>query len=974
MHRHDAARRARNDVTLPSPSTPEAVTAEEGFERGAVALEWSPAQGAETYEVWRGTTATPEEMVLLASGIAGETRFIDRTAEFDQPYYYRVRARNIAGESAFSEPAEGKQSTRRWVRALASVPVNSPALGNDGLLRVLIAAYGEPPTNRMVALDADGEIQWQVETGPVLAGPVLGADNTAYCVTSEELIAFDATGTRKWTSPLPEPPFVPTFPGSPVYRSDMLALTGDGDLVLGAHPERVYWYSPAGELIRTAYTTAASAQAVVVTDDGGICLSGGTPNVLSMFERNGYSRWRVYPPNAGYLAGGPDGSIIVAGAGQVNSMDASGALIFAAGYGPQNAQTCAPVVGPDGTIYIVRLKSQLIALAADGTPLWSVPALSINSSPALLADGTLLVYAGSRLSTYASNGTALSEVSLLGWNYFDNGSPVVAPDGTIFAVGGTNIICLAGTVPLASGGWPSSRHDVRQTGCQAGPAPAPQPLVDAKASEGTSVNQIRVSWAPNPDMASVEVWRSVGSNLETAVLVAVVEPGVFEYFDQGIHPGEISHYWLRARNDAGTTPFTEALRGYGATEAWVRWKYDGSSNLSAPALGSSNQVHVINEEGVLVTLNEFGTPAWSFGELSPPLHGPAVGLDGTVFVNNTDELAAVRPDGTLKWRHPLTAGAAAPMTVGWDGTIYLVQGNQLTAIDPEGIERWRILVEVLRPPYLALGLDDRLRVGTQYGTAKLQANGEVAQQVAGASGPMALAPDGALFIASPAYKLSAFEPTGAVRFNFVRLPRRPVADSEPVLGVDQRAYVSRNVGPLNDWTCAVDAQGQLLWEYPALANGLVADDTGGLIITMADHVTAFRSDGTSRWDYQIDDVTPTPPFLTKDGALCFSAANKLIMLHTELRPAESGWPMWRADAQRSGRTWAACRVVTCRKCDTGELELKFAGTANLTYFVERSSDLVEWSVVAEGVATPGVTTIRLPPVEGENLGFYRVRQ
>jgi hypothetical protein len=29
---------------------------------------------------------------------------------------------------------------------------------------------------------------------------------------------------------------------------------------------------------------------------------------------------------------------------------------------------------------------------------------------------------------------------------------------------------------------------------------------------------------------------------------------------------------------------------------------------------------------------------------------------------------------------------------------------------------------------------------------------------------MALAPDGALYIASPGYKLSAFEPTGAVRF------------------------------------------------------------------------------------------------------------------------------------------------------------------------------------------------------------------
>jgi hypothetical protein len=239
---------------------------------------------------------------------------------------------------------------------------------------------------------------------------------------------------------------------------------------------------------------------------------------------------------------------------------------------------------------------------------------------------------------------------------------------------------------------------------------------------------------------------------------------------------------------------------------------------------------------------------------------------------------------------------------------------------------------------------------------------------------MALAPDGALYIASPAYKLSAFEPTGAVRFNFERLMSRRPAHEAPVLGLDQRAYISRSVGTLSHWTYAVDDQGQLLWEYPGLASGLVADDSGGLIIALTNHVTALRADGSLRWDYQIDGVTPTPPFLTRNGTLCFSAANRLFVLETELRPPASGWAMWRADAQRSGRTWAACRLVNCRKCDTGELELKFAGTPDLTYFVERSSDLEEWSVATEGVAIPGITTVLLPPAEGENHGFFRVRQ
>jgi len=619
------------------------------------------------------------------------------------------------------------------------------------------------------------------------------------------------------------------------------------------------------------------------------------------------------------------------------------------------------------------LNSQLIALGADGTPLWSVPAPNISSSPALLADGTLLVYASSRLRAFASDSTALWDVFLPGWNYLETSSPIIAPNGTIYAVGGTNLMCLAGTAPLASQGWPSSRRDARQTGCLAGPSPAPSPLVDAKASEGTAVNQIRVSWAPNPDIAWVEVWRSPGSNLEAAVLVAVVEPGVFEYFDQGIHPGEIAYYWLRAQNDVGTTPFTEALRGFGATEARVQWRYESSSSLSAPALGLGRQVHVINEEGVLVTLDEQGTPAWTFAELAPPLNGPVVGLDGTVFVHNENQLAAVRPDGTLRWRLPLAAGIATPMTVGWNGVVYLVQGDHLTAIDPEGTERWRIPVEVLTPPYLAVGLDDRLRVGTQYGTAALQANGDLVQQITGASGPMALAPDGALYLASPGYKLSAFEPTGAVRFNFARLMSRPRAYSEPVLGPDQRGYVSRTVGPLSDWIYAVDVQGQLLWEHPALASGLVADDSGGLIAAIANGVKALRPDGTLRWEYFIEAEVTTAPFLTEDGALCFAAGSSLILLQTELRPAASGWAMWRADAQRSGRTTASCRLVSCRWIENGDLELKFVGVADRTHFIEHSRDLKEWSVVTESLAVPGLTTVSLSLTEVEPCGFYRVR-
>jgi hypothetical protein len=165
----------------------------------------------------------------------------------------------------------------------------------------------------------------------------------------------------------------------------------------------------------------------------------------------------------------------------------------------------------------------------------------------------------------------------------------------------------------------------------------------------------------------------------------------------------------------------------------------------------------------------------------------------------------------------------------------------------------------------------------------------------------------------------------------------------------------------------------MLWEYPALASGMVADDSGGLIIAITNHVTALRPDGSLRWDYHVDGVLPSPPFLTDDGWLCFSAGNKLTMLQTELRPAASGWAMWRADAQRSGRTSASSRILGCWLTTNDEWELRFTGRAETSYLIEHSSDLEEWSIAAECVAVPGITRVFLPLSE-QPCRFFRIRR
>jgi hypothetical protein len=84
---------------LPPPATPANVTAGASF--GQVALSWSAADGAATYNVYRSTTPGAEGNVPFKTGLAS-TSFADAGLTNGTAYYYQVSAVNSAGESGRS--------------------------------------------------------------------------------------------------------------------------------------------------------------------------------------------------------------------------------------------------------------------------------------------------------------------------------------------------------------------------------------------------------------------------------------------------------------------------------------------------------------------------------------------------------------------------------------------------------------------------------------------------------------------------------------------------------------------------------------------------------------------------------------------------------------------------------------------------------------------------------------------------------
>lgn len=107
-----------------------------------------------------------------------------------------------------------------------------------------------------------------------------------------------------------------------------------------------------------------------------------------------------------------------------------------------NAIYTSPVIGSDGTIYIVFSDSKLYAINPNGTKKWffkrpgDTPSVS---SPAVDIDGTIYFGRGETIYAINPNGT-------LKWTFKTGGmaesSTTISFDGTIYVVGGKYLYAL----------------------------------------------------------------------------------------------------------------------------------------------------------------------------------------------------------------------------------------------------------------------------------------------------------------------------------------------------------------------------------------------------------------------------------------------------------------------------------------------------------------------------------------------------
>lgn len=247
----------------------------------------------------------------------------------------------------------------RWQLDLDDEIYGAPAIGADGTI------YAVTDKGSVVAVNPKGKKKWTYKTGDEIAGsPTIGLNGLIY-VTSDSVYCLTPAGKRRWAYGAPEGDY---FFASAVVDAGGTTLVGNTDgfiYCLGADG-RQQWRAPAPENdeIRPEIVVGLDSTFYFGTDGYYMCRKTltGVPEV--MYEPNDIVIATAAVSDKGTVYFLPDD-------GTVYAMARGGRLLFTRDVASGDKEvyyTSAPVIGPDGTIYVGSWDGGLYAFRGDGPP------------------------------------------------------------------------------------------------------------------------------------------------------------------------------------------------------------------------------------------------------------------------------------------------------------------------------------------------------------------------------------------------------------------------------------------------------------------------------------------------------------------------------------------------------------------------------------------------------------------------------
>lgn len=234
---------------------------------------------------------------------------------------------------------------------------------------------------------------------------------------------------------------------------------------------------------------------------------------------------------------------------------------------------------------------------------------------------------------------------------------------------------------------------------------------------------------------------------------------------------------------------------------------------------------------------------------------PAVGSDGTIYFGAHDNnVYAVKPDGSLRWKTPTSGLIHSSPAIGQDGTVYI--GSD----------------------------DDKLRALNGQTGAVLWATNLGSRDVQ--SSP-AIAADGTIYVGGNSGRLYALDPSGSIRWSF---SAGAEVESSPAVAADGTVFV----GSENDNVYAITPAGVQKWRFKTGLNvhstPAVSND-GTAIYVGSDDAKVYKlnaATGAKIWSFNAVLPVRSSPAVADDGTVVVgSDANKVWALNPD-----TGVPRW----------------------------------------------------------------------------------
>lgn len=280
-------------------------------------------------------------------------------------------------------------------------------------------------------------LKWTLDIPEDLYGstPIaVAADNTAYLPGYNCLYSVKGDGSLNWIFELPEKERISIYENTASIGVDgTIYIASSGK---GAEDSTLYAIDPDGTLKWKYYmgTERYGIFEVLLDNKDTIFVITSLGELLTI-SSDGNLKNSIIPPREDMLkfnmSIGAD-STLYSGYERLYAWSADGTIKWMYDVGRDIYYT-PPVIGDDGTIYVIFDESRLHAINPDGTLKWKAIPLRIGRElPAIGADGTVYVI---------SEGEGLcalnSEDGTIKWMYeqYIYGSPIIDGDGTIYVEG-----------------------------------------------------------------------------------------------------------------------------------------------------------------------------------------------------------------------------------------------------------------------------------------------------------------------------------------------------------------------------------------------------------------------------------------------------------------------------------------------------------------------------------------------------------